>query len=45
VGIGIHTGLAYVGIVGGEQGNPSDFTALGDNVISHRSTGLAGWAW
>jgi adenylate cyclase len=32
VGIGIHTGLAYVGVVGGGEGNPSDFTALGDNV-------------
>ena len=43
VGIGIHTGIAYVGIVGGEQGNPSDFTALGDNVnITARLASLAG---
>ena len=31
VGIGIHTGPAYVGVVGGDD-NPMDFTALGDNV-------------
>jgi len=31
VGIGVHTGLAYVGIVGGDE-SPADFTALGDNV-------------
>ena len=31
VGIGIHTGPAYVGIVGGDE-SPFDFTALGDNV-------------
>lgn len=32
VGVGVHTGLAYAGVVGGTQGNPTDFTALGDNV-------------
>ncbi len=32
VGVGIHTGLAYVGIVGGSENRPTDFTALGDNV-------------
>jgi adenylate cyclase len=32
VGIGIHTGRAFVGVVGGEEGTPQDFTALGDNV-------------
>jgi adenylate cyclase len=32
VGIGVHTGLAYVGIVGGDNDGPSDFTALGDSV-------------
>lgn len=32
VGIGVHTGVAYVGIVGGSEGKPKDFTALGDNV-------------
>jgi adenylate cyclase len=31
VGIGVHTGPAYVGIVGTEQ-SAMDFTALGDNV-------------
>jgi adenylate cyclase len=31
VGIGIHTGTAYVGIVGNEE-STADFTALGDNV-------------
>jgi len=32
VGIGIHTGRAFVGVVGGGEGTPRDFTALGDNV-------------
>jgi len=32
VGIGVHTGAAFVGVVGGDQGSPQDFTALGDNV-------------
>jgi adenylate cyclase len=32
VGIGVHTGLAYVGVVGGGDDSPTDFTALGDNV-------------
>lgn len=32
VGIGIHTGIAFVGVVGGGEDNPTDFTALGDNV-------------
>jgi len=32
VGVGIHTGTAFVGVVGGEEGTPQDFTALGDNV-------------
>jgi adenylate cyclase len=31
VGVGVHTGTAYVGVVGGEQ-STMDFTALGDNV-------------
>jgi adenylate cyclase len=43
VGIGVHTGPAYVGIVGGEEGNPQDFTALGDNVnITARLASQAG---
>ena len=32
VGVGVHTGLAFVGVVGGMKDSPSDFTALGDNV-------------
>ena len=32
VGIGVHTGPAFVGVVGGDDGSPTDFTALGDNV-------------
>jgi adenylate cyclase len=32
LGIGVHTGSAYVGVVGGTQGTLTDFTALGDNV-------------
>ena len=32
VGIGVHTGLAFVGVVGGGEDGPNDFTALGDNV-------------
>jgi adenylate cyclase len=32
VGVGVHTGLAYVGIVGGPDVSLKDFTALGDNV-------------
>lgn len=31
VGIGVHTGSAFVGVVGDENGT-ADFTALGDNV-------------
>jgi len=42
VGVGIHTGSAFVGVVGGE-GNPVDFTALGDNVnITARLASEAG---
>ena len=32
LGIGIHTGVAWVGAVGGADGAATDFTALGDNV-------------
>lgn len=43
LGIGIHTGLAFVGVVGGGEGSPTDFTALGDNVnITARLASLAG---
>lgn len=42
VGVGIHTGLAYVGVVG-EEDSPMDFTALGDNVnIASRLASHAG---
>ena len=41
-GVGIHTGVAYVGVVGEEDG-PTDFTALGDNVnITARLASQAG---
>jgi len=43
VGVGIHTGLAFVGVVGGTDGSPTDFTALGDNVnIAARLASKAG---
>jgi len=32
VGVGIHTGMAWVGSISGASGEASDFTALGDNV-------------
>jgi adenylate cyclase len=32
VGVGVHTGSAYVGVVGSDKEYPTDFTALGDNV-------------
>jgi adenylate cyclase len=32
IGIGVHTGVAFVGTVGGAEGTVSDITALGDNV-------------
>jgi len=43
VGVGIHTGPAFVGVVGGTEDNPSDFTALGDNVnVTARLSSQAG---
>jgi adenylate cyclase len=43
LGIGVHTGLAYVGVVGGNESRPNDFTALGDNVnITSRLASQAG---
>jgi adenylate cyclase len=42
VGIGVHTGRAFVGVVGGED-SPADFTALGDHVnITARLASEAG---
>jgi adenylate cyclase len=42
VGIGVHTGPAFVGVVGGED-SPADFTALGDHVnITARLASKAG---
>ena len=42
VGVGVHTGPAFVGVVGGDD-NPADFTALGDNVnITARLASSAG---
>ena len=42
VGVGIHTGLAFVGVVG-EEASAMDFTALGDNVnIAARLASQAG---
>jgi adenylate cyclase len=32
VGVGIHTGIAFVGVVGDTHNSPTDFTALGTNV-------------
>ena len=43
LGVGIHTGVAFVGVVGGSESRPKDFTALGDNVnITARLASLAG---
>jgi adenylate cyclase len=42
VGIGVHTGVAYVGVVG-RSGDLTDFTALGDAVnITERLSSAAG---
>lgn len=42
VGVGVHTGVAYVGAVGSQRG-VADFTALGDAVnVTARLTSLAG---
>ncbi len=32
IGVGVHTGTAYVGAIGGAEGSVPDFTALGDNM-------------
>lgn len=42
VGVGVHTGPAFVGVVGGDE-SPADFTALGDHVnIAARLASQAG---
>jgi adenylate cyclase len=43
VGVGVHTGVAFVGAVAGAEGTVSDFTALGDAVnITARLAAQAG---
>jgi len=43
IGVGIHTGLAWVGSIVGASGAGADFTALGDNVnIAARLASKAG---
>lgn len=43
IGIGVHTGVAYVGTVGGAEETVTDITALGDNVnVTARLASLAG---
>ncbi len=43
VGVGVHTGTAYVGTIAGASGASADFTALGDNVnITARLASKAG---
>jgi adenylate cyclase len=42
VGVGVHTGTAYVGVIG-QAGDLTDFTALGDAVnITERLSSEAG---
>ena len=43
IGVGVHTGLAWVGSIAGASGAAADFTALGDNVnIAARLASKAG---
>lgn len=43
IGVGIHTGVAWVGAISGANGDFKDFTALGDNVnITARLASKAG---
>lgn len=43
IGIGVHSGLAFVGTVSGVEGTVTDITALGDNVnIAARLASAAG---
>jgi len=42
IGVGVHSGVAYVGTVKGAEGSVDDFTALGDSVnIAARLASLA----
>jgi adenylate cyclase len=43
IGVGVHTGVAFVGTVKGAEGSVNDITALGDNVnVTARLASLAG---
>ncbi len=43
IGVGVHTGVAYVGTVSGIEGSVKDITALGDNVnVAARLASKAG---
>ena len=43
IGIGVHTGTAFVGTVGGAEDTVTDITALGDNVnVTARLASMAG---
>jgi adenylate cyclase len=43
VGVGVHTGVAWVGSIAGASGASADFTALGDNVnVAARLASKAG---
>src|SRR5574342_29592 len=43
IGVGVHTGTAWVGSIAGASGSAADFTALGDNVnIAARLASKAG---
>jgi adenylate cyclase len=43
IGVGVHTGIAWVGSISGAGGDSMDFTALGDNVnIAARLASKAG---
>lgn len=43
IGVGVHTGVAFVGTVQGAEGSVNDITALGDNVnVTARLASKAG---
>jgi adenylate cyclase len=43
IGVGVHTGIVYVGVVSGAEGTVADVTALGDNMnIAARLASSAG---